>query len=141
MSKLEIAYINKETGEELDGAVVFYQRPVENEYERFAMINQNMLLKACGELSLTEIRVLTACIGLSDYNNCIVATQKAIGEICGMKAPHISKAMKGLIEKGYIQKVKDRWGYKYFKLMPQVAWKGKAKDHKKALKEVGHYLV
>lgn len=141
MSQLKVAYINKDTGEELDGAVVFHQRPVENEYERFAMINQNMMLKACSELSLMELRALCTCIGLSDYNNCIVATQKAIGEACNMKAPHISKAMKGLIEKEYIQKVKDPCGYKYFKLMPQVAWKGKAKNHKKALKEVGHYLV
>lgn len=141
MSKLRIAYVDKETGEELDGAVVFHQRPVENEYERFAMINQNMMLKACKELGPTEIRVLTACIGISDYNNKIMCPQKAIAEMCGVGAPYVSKALKGLIEKGYIQKAKDQFGYKYLQLMPQVAWKGKARDHKKALREVGQYLV
>lgn len=141
MSKLTVACVDKATGEELEGVVVYHQKPVENEFERFSMINQNMMLKACGELGPTEIRVLNACIGLSDYNNHIVATQKAIAEVCNVGAPYVSKALKGLIEKGYIQRVKDQFGYKYFKLMPQVAWKGKAKDHKTALKEVGHYLV
>ncbi|EHR7341690.1 replication/maintenance protein RepL [Escherichia coli] len=141
MSKLTVAYVDKATGEELDGMVVYHQKPVENEYERFSMINQNMLLKACGELGPTEIRVLNAFIGLSEYDNRVITTQKAIAEVCNVGAPYVSKALKGLIEKGYIQKAKDPFGYKYFKLMPQVAWKGKAKDHKKALKEVGHYLV
>lgn len=141
MSRLNIAYIDKSTGKELDGAVVFHQRPVENEFERFSMINQNTMLKACGELGATEIRVLMACIGLSDYNNKLVVSQKFIAETCKVGAPYVSKALKTLDEKGYIKKAKDPFGYKYLQLMPQVAWKGKAKNHKRALKEVGQFMV
>lgn len=136
-NQMRVTCINRDNGEELDGVVVYYPRKVENQFGRFQMINQDAMLKAINELNSTELKVLLACVGLCDYNNELRVTQRFIAEVCGMSAPNASKAIKGLISKGYICKERNFGGCKGFRLMPQVGWKGKARGHKEALKRVG----
>lgn len=138
MSRLNIVTVDRRSGEELNGTVVFLPRKVDNQFEDFVMINQRAMLKAISELNGTEMKVLLAFIGLCDFNNELRATQRYIGEVCEISPPAVSKAIKGLINKGYIRREVNIGGCKSFKLMPQVGWKGKAKNHKEALKQVGH---
>ena len=97
------------------------------------MIFQEMLKKAVKELKNDELKVFNYFLSVMDFENWINIPQKEIAKDLGIHRVNVSKAIKGLREKGYIQVIKKS-GENYYRINPNVAWKGNEKSHLKVLR-------
>ena len=97
------------------------------------MIFQEMLKKAVKELKNDELKVFNYFLSVMDFENWINIPQKEIAKDLGIHRVNVSKAIKGLREKGYIQVIKKS-GENYYRINANIAWKGSEKSHLKVLR-------
>lgn len=86
-----------------------------------------------GSLGMQAVKVLMAMIECADYENRIEADQSRLCEMSGMKQSAVSRASRQLMDCGLIERSKYRRGW--YRLSPNLAWKGGATNLEKALKE------
>ncbi|CAJ0684491.1 MULTISPECIES: MarR family transcriptional regulator [Burkholderiaceae] len=81
------------------------------------------------KLGLTgeQWNVLAYLMGKTDFENYIHITQKEISEHLGINISNVSKALKVLVEKEVIKKLK-RGTSNYYLFNPEIIYKGKHKD-------------
>lgn len=96
------------------------------------MIFQEMLDKASEELGFEELRMLTCLIAKCDFENWINISQKELAEKFKTKTSSISRAIRKLSLKGYIQILKKN-NTNYYRINPEVAWKGTFENWKKVI--------
>ena len=79
------------------------------------------------ELTGETLRVYMLALSELEFENYITIKQVAIAEKLGMQKTNVSRAMKQLVDKGIILKVKEgaTTGYK---LNPTYGWKGKVSN-------------
>ena len=130
MKHRKIASIDQDTGEILEGVVV-YCGVKQNPYSTGWIMNSQEaleLLASDKDLTKESLRVLMFLMARLDFENWIQVTQKEISEKLGIKKPNISKAVSLLEEKGIILKG-PKVGRSYaFRLNPYFGWKGKVKN-------------
>jgi len=97
------------------------------------MIFQEMLKKAVKELRNDELKVFNYFLGVMDFENWINITQKEIAKDINFDLRRTQRAIKGLREKGYIQVIR-KGRENYYRINPNVAWKGNEKSHLKVLR-------
>jgi predicted transcriptional regulator len=73
-------------------------------------------------------------LSVMDFENWINIPQKEIAEEIGIHKVNVSKAIKGLREKGYIE-VYKKGRENYYRIRPEVAWKGTEREHLKILRK------
>ena len=87
------------------------------------MIFQDILKKACKELTLEELKIFNYLIAICDFENWIHISQKDVATELSTQFQNVSRAIKGLSQKGYVEIIKkDRSNY--YRINPEVAWKG-----------------
>ena len=102
-------------------------------YEGKIMIFQKMLGRARKELNGMELKVFLYFLEIMDFENWIHITQKEMAKDIGIAQRNVQLAIKGLKEKGYIEVIKK--GHEnYYRVNPELAWKGSEKTHYKELK-------
>ena len=130
MKRREIASIDQNTGEILEGVVV-YCGVKQNPYSTGWIMNSQEaleLLASDRDLTKESLRVLMFLMARLDFENWIQVTQKEISEKLNIKKPNISKAVSLLEEKGIILRG-PKVGRSYaFRLNPYFGWKGKVKN-------------
>ena len=82
------------------------------------------------QLSGTDFRVLLAIIGNVGYENIVNISQQELQKQLSITQANISKSIKKLISKGYLQIVDTIGRRNIYMLNPSVAFKSRAKNHK-----------
>lgn len=96
------------------------------------MIFQDILKKSAKELKLEEIRLLNYLLGVCEFENWIHLGQSDLSKELDMKVSNVSRALKKLKEKGYIEVIKKS-GSNYYRINPEVAWKGSMEEWHKVI--------
>ena len=130
MKPRKIASVDRDTGELLDGVVV-YCGVKQNPYSTGWVMNSQEALELLAtdkDLTGENYRVLLLLLSCLDFENWIQITQNEIGEKLDMKKQNVSRAILLLEEKGIILRG-PKIGRSYaFRLNPYFGWKGKVKN-------------
>jgi len=97
------------------------------------MIFQRVLGKARKELNGTELRVFLYMLEIMDFENWINIPQKEMAKELEISTRLVKSAIKGLREKGYIE-VYKKGRENYYRINPEIAWKGDEKSHLKIIR-------
>ena len=146
VKRLEITFYDKEVGEvlasvdpeELVKILAWKDKrkrsKVINEfYGRKVMVFQKILERASKELTEGELRVFNYMLGVMDFENWINIPQKQIAKEIGIHPVTVSKIVKQLAKKGYIE-IYKKGRENYYRIRPEVAWKGTEREHLKILR-------
>ena len=109
------------------------RRQIKEFYEDKIMIFQKMLGRARKELNGTELKVFLYMLEVMDFENWINIPQKEMAKEIGIHLTNLKQAIKGLRKKGYIE-VYKKGRENYYRINPEVAWKGSEKSHLKVLR-------
>ena len=132
-------YISKEISEEELVAKLEWKdrsrhrKIIRQYYGEKIMIFQAILKKAVKELSNDELKVFNYMLGIMDFENWIHIPQKELAKDIGFDLRRLQRALKGLKEKKYIE-VYKKGRSNYYRINPEIAWKGKERAHIKVLR-------
>ncbi|PSF30237.1 MarR family transcriptional regulator [Aphanothece hegewaldii CCALA 016] len=130
MQRKKIASVDQDTGEVLEGVIV-YCGVKQNPYGKgWIMTSQDALelLAADDDLTKEAFRVLMFLMARLDFENWIQVTQQEISEKISIKKSNVSRAISLLEKKGIILRG-PKVGRSYaFRLNPYFGWKGKVKN-------------
>lgn len=126
----EVQVIDNKTGKVKDGYFVYVAYPkAKIRNTRWMMSFQDSLIEIAKDRDLTgETKsVLFFLMGNLEFENYITIKQTGIAQELGMQKTNVSRAMKLLVDKNIILKIKDgsTTGYK---LNPTYGWKGKVEN-------------
>jgi predicted transcriptional regulator len=129
----KVQTVNQKTGEKKEGYFVYIAYPKPKiKGNRWMMTFQDSLAVIAKDKDLNgqTMRVLMLVLSALDFENYINIKQVEIAKELDMQKTHVSTAMRRLVEKGIILKVKEgsTTGYK---LNPNYGWKGKASNMQK----------
>ena len=130
----KIQTVNKKTGEIKDGYFVYVAYPkAKIRNTRWMMTFQDSLIEIAKDRELTgETKsVLFFLMGNLEFENYITIKQVEIAKQLEMQKTHVSRAIKLLVNKEIILKVKEGTTTGY-KLNPTYGWKGKVENMEKA---------
>lgn len=122
----EAQIVNKKTGEVKDGYFIYVAHPkAKIRNERWIMTFQDSLITIAKDKEFTSSAktVLFFLMGNLEFENYILIKQVDIARELELDKSDVSKAMKFLINKEIILKVKDR-SITGYKLNPNYGWKG-----------------
>jgi predicted transcriptional regulator len=122
----KVQTVNQKTGEKKEGYFVYVAYPKPKiTGNRWVMTFQDSLeiIAEDKEITWETMRVFMLALSKLEFENYITIKQVAIAEKLGMHKTNVSRAMKLLVAKGIILKVKDGTTTAY-KLNPHYGWKG-----------------
>ena len=123
--KLEIYYPE-------DSVVNVYTKPrkyLKNDYAR-CFLNEMLGLALDRDFTGTDFRVLLAIIGNLGYNNIINISQGELGKKLNIQRPEITKSIKKLVSKGYLEVIDTIGRQNIYQLNPHVIFRSRAKNYK-----------
>ena len=130
MKPKRIASVDRDTGEVLEGVVV-YCGVKRNPYAKGWVMNSQEALELLAtdkELTGENYRVLLLLLSRLDFENWIQITQSEIAEKLHLKKQNVSRAISLLNSKGILLRG-PKVGRSYaFRLNPYFGWKGKVKN-------------
>lgn len=88
---------------------------------------------AAAKVGGEALRVLAYLMTVCKHSNRFTETQAVIGERLGMRQPHVSRAFRELREAGYIIRVSDPDGHRYWYLDARRAFRGSPERHAKEM--------
>jgi len=129
--------LNLKTGEIYDGLAIVKKKRYPRNTEFMTMFREGWKYIAKLKLKPTETSVLCELMARLDYDNWIPVCQETIAEELGLKKPHVSRAIKALVEYEILEREQDpadkrRWTYR---LNADIGWKGDANQWKKHQQE------
>ena len=116
--------VNHKTGEKKEGYFVYIAYPKPKiTGNRWFMTFQDSLAMIAEDKEITgeTLRVYMLALSELEFENYITIKQVAIAEKLGMQKANVSRAMKQLVDKGIILKVKEGTTTGY-KLNPTYGW-------------------
>ena len=84
-------------------------------------------------LGMQALRVLLAMMSHMDFENRVDASQKELSIALGIDQSSLAKASKALVGCGFIVRMANRRGW--YRVAPQLCWKGSVRSLEQALKE------
>ena len=87
-------------------------------------------LAADKEFNGTDLRVLLTIIGNLGYENILSLTQKQIGEQINVPTPEVTRSMKKLVKKEYLQVITKIGRQNIYMFNPSISFKSRAKNLK-----------
>ena len=130
MKRRKIASIDQNTGEILEGVIV-YCGVKQNPYSTGWVMNSQQALELLAmdkELTGENYRVLLLLLSRLDFENWIQVTQSEITQKLQMKKQNVSRAISLLEQKGIILRGPKVGRSNAFRLNPYFGWKGKVKN-------------
>lgn len=142
MNSRHIEQIDKDTGEVLDGCMVWipYRPRIK---KGWFMAFQDSFEEIAKDPDMTgeNYRVLFYLYSKLDFENFIQQTQKDIAEGLGIRKEHVSRAMKLLTDKQIILEGPKTGRVKCYQLNPDYGWKGKVKNLEEYRREQGRVAL
>lgn len=133
--KKDIMYVDRHTGEELQGTPFFAPGKRNYTFEGWmAMSLQAEEFFATHINSLSDFKVLSALKARLDFDNYLAVSHSDIGEALGMQRAHVSRSIKHLLDLGIIKKGPKVGRSATYIFNPQMGYKGSAKNQVKAVK-------
>lgn len=133
--------LENEEGERQEGFVAYHEGKRRNGFEKEGWVAMSKtavdILAEDKNLKGADFRVLFKLVAHLDFENWILVTQAKIGEDLRIRAEHVSKSIRRLVEGGYILKGPKSGLQHAYRLNPEIGWMGSAKRHKIALGEQG----
>lgn len=129
----KVQTVNRKTGEIKDGYFVYVAYPKPKiTGNRWIMTFQDSLEIIATDKDMTgqTLKVMLLLMGNLEFENYITIRQVAIAKKLEIDKADVSKAMRLLVEKGIILKIKEGTTTGY-KLNPHYGWKGKASNMQK----------
>ena len=126
MNTKRIVQIDSETGEQIQGNVVLIPNR-NSKMSNFFMMNRELCCAIADRtlnLSLNEIRVLMALIGLADFGNEVLITQREIGSLVGLDKAVVSRVFKQLRVKKLILPVEKIGVVIRYRINSEIGWRG-----------------
>lgn len=80
------------------------------------------------DFNLTDLRVFLALLDHTEYENTIDVSQQALADDLKIPRPEVSKSLKKLVTKGYIEIFDQRGRQNIYRLNPHVAFKTRSKN-------------
>jgi predicted transcriptional regulator len=139
----KVQTINQKTGEKKDGYFVYIAYPKPKiTGNRWVMTFQDSLEIIATDEDMTgqTLKVMLLLMGNLEFENYITIKQVTIAEKLKIDKADVSKAMKLLVAKGIILKVKEGTTTGY-KLNPYYGWKGKVSNRDIELKRIAKQRV
>lgn len=103
-------------------------------FEEFSVVSSVFSMDvAQGKLGLEALRVMHYLLAVCKHSNRFTETQAVIGERLGMQRPNVSRAFRELREAGYIIRVSDPDGHRYWYVDARRAFRGSPERHAKEL--------
>ena len=139
----KIQIVNEKTGEKKDGFFVYVAYPKPKiTGNRWMMTFQDSLKIIAKDKELTgqTMHVLMLVLSELDFENYIHIKQVDIAKELEMQKTHVSAAMKMLVDKQIILKVKEGRTAGY-KLNPQYGWKGQVSNRNKEIDRIVNQRV
>lgn len=93
---------------------------------------QEAMKKVAKELNAEEIRIFAILISVCDFENFIRVKQSDIAKELNMNTSHISRGLKGLKEKKFIEVYKNGKD-NFYRISPEIGWKGSYDSWKKEI--------
>jgi len=115
-----------------DAVLNVYSKPakyLKREYFR-GFSDEALALSKDKDLSGNDLRVFLAIIGNLRYDNIVNISQHELGKQSDIHQQHISKSLKKLISKGYLQIVDKIGRRNIYMVNPNVVFKSRAKNFK-----------
>ena len=139
----EVQTVNTKTGEVKDGYFVYVAYPkAKIRNTRWMMTFQDSLITIAKDKELTgEMKsVLFFLMGNLEFENYITIKQVEIAKQLEMQKTNVSRAMRLLVDKSIILKVKQGTTTGY-KLNPTYGWKGKVENMEKAKAQIAEEKI
>ena len=136
---LKIDQIDRETGEVLEGALVWQPKRQPHPYgDRFVVMQMDGLsrLMATPGIGLTEMRVFAELFKKLDFENFIMLPQTEIVALTGIEKANVSRAFKRLVEAGALMRGPKVGHSQTYRLSPEIGWRGKARNLRDALQVI-----
>lgn len=130
-----ITQVDPDTGEVIEGVLVWMPKKRISPFERHFTMNQAGLLTLAKNLTGEQLKVLLTLLADLDYENYIQVTQQDIAEKLNMQKTHVSRSVKALIDLGVVLEGPKVGRSKTYRLNEQFGWKGSIPNHNKALKK------
>ena len=134
----KIQTVNQKTGEKKDVYFVYISYPnPKNIGKRWIMTFQDSLEIIATDKDMTgqTLKVMLLLMCSLEFENYITIKQVAIAKKLEMDKSVVSKAMRLLVDKGIILKIKDGTATGY-KLNPHYGWKGKVSNREKEVERI-----
>ena len=104
------------------------------QFEEFSVMNKTLTVAiACGDLYGLSLRVLMFMISHAKRSNRYEGTQAAIAAELGVYASNVSKAFKDLASRGYIVRVSEPRGARFWYVDARQSFRGAAERHPASL--------
>ena len=128
-----------ETGEIEEGALVWIPRKPKSQFGKdwFQMAQDTLktINSKRKELGFEGVVVFNSLMARLDFENFIQVSQSEIAKELEMKPSNVSRAVKKLLDLGFIRRGPKVGHSSTFQLHPDLAWKGKPKAHFTAREE------
>ena len=115
-----------------DTVVNVYPKPVKHLKNAHArcFLDEALALAMDKDFSGNDLRVLLAIIGNLGYDNILNISQQELGEQLNIDRAAVTRAVKKLISKGYLQVVDTAGRQNIYQLNPHVVFRSRAKNYK-----------
>lgn len=137
MGSKKVLQIDAKTGEVLDGFVAVVRPKVSNGFTEgwYAMALGIWKIFAHSELEGADFKVFFLLLTRLDFENRLLINQAEIARELGMHRQHVQRSIKKLLELGAILEGPKVGQNRSYRLNPNLAWRGSAENHKKALEK------
>lgn len=137
MSKRRFGTIDLDTGEVFEEGIAVWVGKKVRVNERFFMVFQDALESLAVDRELTEEprRILLFMFSRLDFENFIQLEQSEISSKLSIARPHVSRAIKLLIDKQILFRGPKIGRSSSFRLNPHYGWKGKVSNLREAQRD------
>ena len=134
-SNIVSEFIHPSTGEIVSGVPLLVPKKISSHWSGtgFMLINQLSLVERTRGLGKTGFTLFMYAIEKADYENVVFLKPKAVGERIGMDPSQVCKGIKRLVSKNVLIPLEDA---QHYRISPLILWKGKPKNHTKALEAI-----
>ncbi len=102
---------------------------LKNDYARY-FINEMLGLAVDKDFSGNDLRVFLAILANLGYENNLNISQQKIAEMLNIDRSHVTRAVKKLVSKGYLQVIKTIGRQNIYQFNPHIAFRSRAKNYK-----------
>lgn len=144
MRTKDIELVDKSTGEVVEELAMLVPRRKQNGFNKeWAAMGQLSFqtIAESDDLRGQDYRIMFFLMSILDWNNMLIVSQRKVAKHLGISPVNVSQSIKKLVNLEILEKGKMVGRSYTYKLNPNIAWKGSAKEHHKAIDDYNSSLA